>query len=113
MVKVAIPVTGDLLSENFGDCSYYVIYEIDNKEVVGKRKEIPQQNIMNILSNWTEDFGITDVIVHGIDHPSAKYFSTTKINLFVGVNISKPEHLIEEYLKGTLQSDAQNIVSHL
>ncbi|MCK5276879.1 MAG: hypothetical protein KAK04_00050 [Cyclobacteriaceae bacterium] len=109
MVKVAIPVTGDLLSENFKDCSYYVIYEIDNKEVVNKKKEVPPKKLRNELSKWTETSGITDVIVHGIDNPSVNYFSTTKINLFVGVTINEPEQLIEEYLKGTLQSDAQRI----
>lgn len=109
MVKVAIPVTGDLLSENFGDCAYYEIYEIDDKEVVSKKKDVSPKKRMSELSKWAEASGITDVIVHGIDNPSVNYFSTTKINLFVGVTINEPELLIEEYLKGTLQSDAQNI----
>lgn len=109
MAKVAIPVTKNLLSENFGDCSYYAIYEIDNKYVVGITREVPPKKAIKALSKWAEDSGISDVIVHGIDKSYVSYFSGTKINLFVGVNISEPEHLIEEYLNGTLQSNVKNI----
>ena len=109
MAKVAIPVTGNLLSENFGECSYYAIYEIDNKDVVGKTREVPPKKAIEALSKWAEDSGISDVIVHGIDKSYVSYFSDTKINLFVGVNISEPKNLIEEYLNGTLQSNVKSI----
>ena len=42
---------------------------------------------------------------------SINYFSETKINLFIGVEINTPEKLIEDYLMGTLKSNTQNIAN--
>ena len=56
--------------------------------------------------------GLSDATIylqHRIDKSYVSYFSDTKINLFVGVNISEPKTLIEEYLNGTLQSNVKNI----
>lgn len=109
MIKVAIPVSGNLLSESYSECSYYEIYEINEEAVVSRKEDVHPQNVLNDMSKWVERTGITDVIVHGIDKTSMKYFANTKVNLFVGVDIHTPEKLIDEYLKGTLRSDAQNI----
>ena len=113
MIKVVIPVSGNLLSENFGECSYYEIYEIDKKAVVSKIEEVSPLKALIDLSKWVEHSGITDVIVYDIDETSMKYFANTKINLFVGVAISTPKQLIDEYLKGTLKSDFQNFTKKL
>lgn len=108
MMRIAIPVTGDILSEKFGECSHYIIYEIENKTVVSKKSEVPPIKSIDKLANWAEKSGITDVIVNNIKSSYLNYFSNTKINLFVGVKPNSPELLIEEYLNGTLQSDAHN-----
>ena len=107
-MKIAIPVTGDLLSDKFGECSHYIIYEIINKKIVSKKSEVPPIKTVDKLANWAEGAGITDVIVNNINSCYLNYFSDTKINLFVGVKQNAPEILIEEYLNGTLQSDAHN-----
>ena len=109
MIKVAIPISGNLLSKNFNDCSYYAIYKIDKETIVSRKEGVAAEKTSKELPKWAEHSGITDVIVHEIDKVSMEYFSGTKINLFVGVNINTPEQLIEEYLKGTLRSDTHNI----
>ena len=107
MIKVAIPVTGDLLSKDFGECSHLVIYEINNKDITNKKTEDLLPLSENSLLKWAETSGITDVIAHSINNHSIRYLSNTKINLFIGVTINTPERLIDEYLKGTLQSNAK------
>ncbi|MBI9034538.1 MAG: hypothetical protein JEZ03_08730 [Bacteroidales bacterium] len=110
MVRVAIPVANDLLGSHFDACSHFMIYEIDKKSVKRVKTDLPAYTDIEELSEWLETNGITDIIVHGIDQPSLTYFSGTKINLFLGVSINTPEFLIEEYLKGSLQSDAHNSI---
>ena len=109
MLKVAVPVRGEYLSENFTQCSYYLIYEIKNKKIVGKKVEVFTKGFQGMISDWPKKLGITDVIAHGIDKASLSEISDTKINLFVGVSISTPDKLIEEYLNGTLRSDTHSI----
>ena len=108
MIKIAIPVIEGVLSEIFGECSHYMIYEIKNKVIISKTTEVPPIKTIDKLALWAEDYGITDVIVNNISSNYLSYFSNTKINLFVGVKPNLPEYLIEEYLNGTLQSNANN-----
>ncbi len=108
MTKIAIPVSGKLLSENFDKCSYYELYEIDRNAVVSRVEEVLPKKPLNEFAKWLEHSNVTDVIVHGIDEASMKYFANTKINLFVGVNIRTPKQLIDEYLEGVLKSDFQS-----
>jgi predicted Fe-Mo cluster-binding NifX family protein len=106
MLKIAIPITDNILSKRFGNCSHYVVYEIVDKTVINKKTIVPPIESIDKLADWAESTGITDVIVNYINDTYLNYFSNTKINLFVGVGRNNPEELIEEYLKGTLQSDA-------
>jgi predicted Fe-Mo cluster-binding NifX family protein len=109
MVKIAIPVSENYLNKSFGNCSHYEIFEIENNTIISKEKGIPPANGLTELHNWLDHSGITDVIVHDIDKTSIQYLADTKINLFVGIEINTPEEIIDEYLRGSLKSDAQNI----
>src|SRR5665811_1240660 len=77
----------NLLSEVFGDCSGYVIYDINKKSVVNTKQEIPPLKSVAALLDWVKEWGITDLIVHRIDKSLVSFFSDTKINLFIGVPI--------------------------
>jgi predicted Fe-Mo cluster-binding NifX family protein len=109
MTKIAVPIRDNLLSDVFGDCSSYVIYHINNKSNVGNKQEVPPLQSVSELLEWINKSGITDIIVHQMDKSLIKYFSGTKINLFIGVPIDNPENLIEEYLKGELHSDVSKV----
>jgi predicted Fe-Mo cluster-binding NifX family protein len=109
MTKIAIPLKENLLSELFGECSGYFIYDISNKSVIGKKHKSPPIKSVLGLFEWVTQLGITDLIVHRMDEEFIKYFSQTKINLFIGVPIDCPEKLIEEYLKGELHSDVSKV----
>lgn len=109
MSRVAIPVLNKVLSTNFNKCGYYDIYEIDQKRIISHKQEKLCHKSSNELNMWIYEKGITDLIVHGIDKSSVDYFADTKVNLFIGVNINEPNKLIEDYLKGTLQSNTKVI----
>lgn len=113
MAKIAVPIKDNLLSEVFGDCSGYVIYDINKKSVVNTKQEIPPLKSVTALLDWVKEWGITDLIVHRIDKSLVSFFSDTKINLFIGVPIDYPENLIDEYLKGTLHSDITKVFQPL
>ena len=109
VTKIAIPVKDNLLSEMFGDCSGYVIYDINNNSVVDTTHEVPPLKSVSTVLKWVKEWGITDIIVHRIDTSIVNFFSDTKINMFIGVPIDNPNKLIDEYLKGTLRSDVTKV----
>jgi len=104
MKKVAIPVYNDKLSESFGTCLYYRIYEIDGDIIRSNTYKVPPVRIIN-TPEWVSEQGITDIIVHKIEKSIISLFTAYKINLFIGVEVNSPEKLIEDYLNGNLFSD--------
>lgn len=109
MKKVAIPVANDKLSEHFGACSYYEVFEIDGEHVRRNTFEMPSVVSVTELPLWLEEQGITDVITHRIKKEIIALFAAKKINLFVGASLKSTEELIDDYLQGKLESDKEII----
>jgi predicted Fe-Mo cluster-binding NifX family protein len=109
MRRVAIPVTEDRLSEFFGECSHYEIYEIDRKIRSRREAKFPQGIVAARLPGWLEENGITDVITYRVNPQIIRLLVSKKVNLFVGIAIDTPQRLIENYLQGKLESDEKII----
>lgn len=105
MAKIAIPISAGRLSAKFSQCGHFDIFYIDQREIISKEQNKRCSKSIEELNNWINTNGITDVIVHGIDKKWVTYFSDTKVNLYLGVNINSSEQLINDYLNGTLKSD--------
>jgi len=112
MKRVAIPVFEGQLSEHFGQCDHYEIFEIDNATVKNKVSEIPPKEYVTKLPEWASIEGITDIIVYRIDKRIITLFAPLRINLFVGIHIDTPRNLIEDYINGRLKSD-EGIISEI
>jgi len=108
MKRVAIPVVKGKLSEQFEECHYCEIFEIDGDNVKSNEIEVPPSDISQ-LPEWAVRQGITDFIVYKIDKKIIRLFTQEKINIFIGIRIDSPEKLIEAYVNGTLKSDEKVI----
>ncbi len=109
MKRVAIPLVKDRLSEYFGKCSYYEIFEIDQKTIKSSKIGIPSHQDLTKIPDWVIEKGITDVIIHKMDKKVFSLLAETKINLFVGIPIDSPDAIIKGYMSGSLKSDAKII----
>jgi len=109
MRRVAIPVTNHLLSEYFGECSHYEIFEINREILNRKQMEAPAGTIMAELPDWLEKQGITDVITYKVNAKIISLFASKKVNLFVGIPMNSPDTLIDDYLHGRLESNKKII----
>ncbi len=112
MKRIAVPVVNGKLSEYFGRCNHYEIFDIDGNQINQSRIEMLTGIPTEDLPVWTSTQGITDVIVHKLDKQIINQFLDKKINLFVGVDVDTPQNLIEEYLSGKLTSN-NNIINEL
>ena len=105
MKRVAIPVVKGKLSEYFGGCSYYEIFEIENGQVKSEELEIASTKNINQLPEWAASKGVTDIITYKIDKCIINLFITLRINLFIGITIDTPDNLIDDYINGKLKSN--------
>ncbi len=109
MRRVAIPIEKGRLSEYFGQCSHYEIFDVEGVEISSNEVGLPPNRELARLPEWAAQQGITDIISYKIDRKIINLFSLHKINLFVGIPLSSPEKLIEDFLKGRLKSDGEII----
>ncbi len=109
MKRVAIPVVNKRLSEYFGECNHYEIFEIDKKITGKKTAQMPNGIALAELPNWIENQGITDVIAYKVNREIITLFASKKVNLFIGIPMDSPENLIHDYLNGKLESDKKII----
>jgi len=105
MKRIAIPVKKGKLSEYFGQCGYYEIFEIENSVLRSNTLEIPPVKEIEQLPEWIRNQGITDIIVHKLDSRIISMFSKLKVNLFIGIPIDSTSELIQDYLYGNLIPD--------
>lgn len=106
MKRVAIPIQNGKLSESFGTCNHYEIFEINGDQVQITEIKIPAGKEMSELLSWVSDQGITDVISYKVDAQLLKLFANHKINMYVGIHQRTPKEIIQDYLNGSLKSDA-------
>ncbi|MBT3208934.1 MAG: hypothetical protein HN704_08515 [Bacteroidetes bacterium] len=115
MKKVAIPVFEGKLSEFFGKCENYAIFELNDGNIINE-KNLASKNIKtDKLPEWITEEGITDVIVYKMNKKIIQLFNNSKVNIFVGVSIDTPQKLISKYLNGNLKSDdtiIKEIINH-
>ena len=112
MKRIAIPIVKGKISESFGQCSHYEIFEIDKNQIKKNELEVPHLDDISLLPAWTAQRGITDIIANKVDKRIIKLFTEHKIHLFIGVPQKKPRLLIEDYLNGVLKSD-NNVITNI
>ena len=105
MKRIAIPIVDNLLSEYFGECNYYELFEIEGNNIQKRSFELPQGKNITDIPEWLSQQGVTDVIAYKVNTKIVSLFTSRKLNLFLGVPKHSPDKLIEDYLNGKLESD--------
>ena len=112
MKRIAIPIERGKLSEYFGNCNHFEIFEIDEKFIEKSILEFPLFKLKTELPNWLASKGVTDVIMYKIDKLILKMFQTHKMNLFIGVEMDYPDRITNDYIDGKLYSN-DTIISEI
>lgn len=112
MKRVAIPINNGRLSEYFGSCNYYRVYDIEGSLIHEKQYDLPKINSIDELPEWASKHGITDIITYKIDRQIIMLFNKFKINLFIGIEIDTPENLIGEFMNERMKSN-NRIISEI
>lgn len=109
MKRVAIPIDNNKLSEFFGSCSYFVLFEINGNSVQQKTIELPVDIDTVEIPAWLKTQNITDVVAYKVNPKIISLFAANKVNLFLGTSLQEPQKIIDHYLQGKLESDNQLI----
>jgi predicted Fe-Mo cluster-binding NifX family protein len=112
IMKIAVPVHGNLLCPHFGHCEKFVIVEVDeSKHITGKQELIPPPHEPGVLPKWLSEQGANVIICGGMGMRAQQLFEQYGVKVVVGAPSEHPQTVVLEWLKGTLATGS-NICDH-
>jgi ATP-binding protein involved in chromosome partitioning len=112
-LRIAIPVTGGLLSSHFGHCEQFVLFDADlaGKTVSNRQALTPPPHEPGTFPRWLHEQGATVIIAGGMGSRAQSLFEQNKIQVVVGATSEKPDVIVQNFLEGRLATEA-NICDH-
>lgn len=102
-MKIAVASEGNLVTEHFGHCQNFNIYETEDCKIV-KSESVPNPGHKpGFLPNFLNDLGIKVIISGGMGGGAVDIFNEKDIEVIVGARGDAKEN-VELYLKGELKS---------
>jgi predicted Fe-Mo cluster-binding NifX family protein len=107
MKKVAVPVENDVLVNVFEHCFQFKIFTIENQKISDEKLITAPHHQFGLFPFWLATNSVTDVIAYKMSHETINKFNCLKINVFVGVEKRDSILLINEFIKGVLETNAE------
>lgn len=111
MKKIAIPISQDKLARHFGHCGEFHLFEVDNSQIVNQEALTPPPHQPGLIPKWISQQSVTDIIAGGMGQRAIDIFNQLGINVFVGAPSKDSREIIEEFLDGSLETQA-NLCDH-
>ncbi|XMB72773.1 NifB/NifX family molybdenum-iron cluster-binding protein [Mycoplasmatota bacterium WC30] len=111
-MRIALAVDNNMVTEHFGHCEYFVVYEVENKEIKGSEiiKNPPHQK--GYLPKFLKQQNIDVVITGNIGQMAVKNLNSLGVECFRGVK-GQLLDVINSYLAGTLVSNEEVCTQHM
>lgn len=106
-MRIAIAVDNNTVTDHFGHCEYFLIYDIENNEKKGSEilKNPPHKT--GALPKFLKSHNVDVVITGNMGDMAKKVMKGFKIEVICGVSGSATE-VIESYLNKTLKGSEGN-----
>ena len=102
-MKIAVASDNNMVTEHFGHCESFNIYEAENNEIV-KSELIPNPGHKpGYLPNFLNDIGVNVIISGGMGGGAVEIFNDNNIEVITGARGSSIG-AANSYLKGELKS---------
>lgn len=102
-MKIAVASDKGMVTEHFGHCEEFVIFDIENNEII---KSAPIANPGHrpwFLPNFLNDRGVNVIISGGMGGGAIDIFNEKNIEVIVGAR-GNAKTIVENYLQGSLKS---------
>ncbi len=104
-MRIAIPLANGRLAMHFGHCECFALVDLDSEEKkIVKRDDVQAPaHEPGLLPPWLAEQGAKIIIAGGMGQRAQQLFAANGIQVVVGATAETPEHLVTEYVSGTLQ----------
>lgn len=110
-MRIAIPVTGGVVSPHFGRCEEFVLFDVENGEVKNRASLVPPPHEPGAFPAWLKEQGAGMIIASGMGGRAQTLFNQQGIEVVLGAPPASPNEVISSYLDGTLKA-GENVCEH-
>ncbi|HZK57856.1 MAG TPA: NifB/NifX family molybdenum-iron cluster-binding protein [Clostridia bacterium] len=103
MIKIAVASENELVTQHFGHCANFNIFEIEDNQII-KSESVPNPgHRRGFLPVFLNDMGVSVIISGGMGGGAIDIFNSKGIEVVVGASGDARE-AAEAYLQGSLKS---------
>jgi predicted Fe-Mo cluster-binding NifX family protein len=102
-MRIALAVDNNMVTQHFGHCEYFVVYEVENKEIKGSEiiKNPPHQK--GYLPKFLKENNINTLITGNIGQMAVNLMNELNIECIKGVSGDIID-VIHSYIDGSLET---------
>jgi len=102
-MKIAVASEGKMVTEHFGHCENFNIFDVENNEIVNKSSVPNPGHRPGFLPNYLNDLGVNVIISGGMGGGAIEIFNEKGIEVITGAS-GDAEDVATKYTKGELKS---------
>jgi len=112
-MRYAVPVMDGKLSEHFGRCSHFALFDVDEarKAIIRRGMVTSPEHQPGLLPAWLAEEGVSVVIASGMGPMAQGIFRDNRIEVILGAFGDEPEKAVLDHMKGILAT-GDNICDH-
>ncbi len=103
MIKIAVASENEMVTEHFGHCAHFNIYEAEDNRIVKSESISNPGHRPGFLPNFLNDMGVNVVISGGMGGGAIEIFNEKGIEVILGAS-GNAEEAADAYLQGLLKS---------
>ena len=103
MMKIAVASDGGQVTEHFGHCQSFMIYQVENNTIINSENIPNPGHRPGFLPNFLNDLGVKVIISGGMGGGAIEIFEEKGIAVVTGARGSTDD-AAGNYLKGSLES---------
>ena len=112
MIKIAVASENEMVTEHFGHCKNFNIFEIENKQIIKSESIANPGHKPGFLPNFLNDMAVNVIISGGMGAGAIDIFKEKNIEVVVGVS-GDAKDVVINYLNDSLQSTDYVCHEHL
>ena len=110
-MKVAIATENGAVSEHFGHCEGFTVYQVEQNQVKSQQFYPSPEHVPGAIPNFLHNLGANVVIAGGMGGGAIQIFNEKKIEVITGVRGALDE-AIQKYVSGNLKSSGSVCHEH-
>jgi len=103
-MRIAVPVTGGVVSPHFGRCEEFVFFDAENGRVTNRSSVVSPPHEPGAFPAWLREQGADVVIASGMGRRAQALFRERGIQVLLGVSGGSPDEIVASFLNGTLET---------